>query len=119
MHKVILINAASSRTEHQFESIDEAHGSCGSKLPLIYNGKAGFFEFITVDSTVTRFVETDPIFAFFEYRHLPEHLQKVSKRFYEIAEWMVLEVPRNAERTAGLRKLLESKDCAVRAALAR
>lgn len=119
MHKVILINATSNRTEHQFESIAEAHGSCGSKMPLIYNGKAGYFEYVAVNSTETRFIETDPIFTFFEYRHLPEHLQKVSKRFYEVAEWLVLELPRNAERTAALRKQLESKDCAVRAALAR
>lgn len=119
MHKVILINAASNRTEHEFATIEEACGSCGPKMPLIFDGKAGYFEFESVSSTKVKFVETDPIFAFFEFRHLPEHLQKVSRRYYEVAEWMVLVLPRNAERTAGLRKLMEAKDCAVRAALAR
>jgi hypothetical protein len=54
---------------------------------------------------------------FFEYKHLPEHLQAVSARFAELAKWMVDMLPQNAERTAGLRKLLEAKDCAVRAKL--
>jgi hypothetical protein len=54
---------------------------------------------------------------FFAYEHLPEHLQAVSKSFCEMAENMVETLPRNPERTAGLRKLLEAKDCAVRALL--
>jgi hypothetical protein len=54
---------------------------------------------------------------FFEHAHLPAHLQEVSKPFGNLAKWMVDNLPRNPERTAGLRKLLESKDCAVRARL--
>lgn len=54
---------------------------------------------------------------FFKYAHLPEKLQAVSKPFGLLAEQMVADLPRNPERTAGLRKLLESKDCAVRALL--
>jgi hypothetical protein len=60
---------------------------------------------------------TDRMMQFFEYKHLPEHLQIVSARFSELATWMVDMLPQNAERTAGLRKLLEAKDCAVRAKL--
>ena len=55
------------------------------------------------------------IIKFFRYDHLPEHLQQVSKPFGELAEWMVAHLPNTAERSAGLRKLLEAKDCAVRA----
>ena len=53
----------------------------------------------------------------FSYAHLPEHLQAVSKPCHELAEHMVTSLPDGPELTAGLRKLLEAKDCFVRAAL--
>ena len=59
----------------------------------------------------------EPIMQFFSYAHLPEHLAPVSKPFAELAEKLVTELPRNAERTVALRKLLEAKDAAVRAKL--
>lgn len=59
----------------------------------------------------------EPLLQFFAYAHLPEHLQVVSRSFGELAEWMVATLPRNPERTVALRKLLEAKDCAVRAVL--
>ena len=59
----------------------------------------------------------DRMLQFFEYEHLPDHLKAISKPFGELAQWMVRALPSNAERTAGLRKLLEAKDCAVRARL--
>ncbi|MBS3961618.1 MAG: hypothetical protein KGZ61_07295 [Sandarakinorhabdus sp.] len=58
---------------------------------------------------------TDPILRFFHYSHLPQHLAAVSAPFCQLADRLVREVPRNAERTVALRKLLEAKDCAVRA----
>ena len=54
---------------------------------------------------------------FFEYKHLPEHLQKVSKPFRDTAITMDIVLPNNPEKSAALRKLLEAKDCAVRAML--
>lgn len=62
---------------------------------------------------------SEPIMQFFEYGHLPVALQAISKPFGELAEQLVATLPRNAERTVALRKLLESKDAAVRASLAR
>lgn len=59
----------------------------------------------------------EPMLQFFDYEHLPAHLQAVSKPFGDLARQMVETLPRNAERTSGLRKLLEAKDCAVRALL--
>lgn len=59
----------------------------------------------------------EPMLQFFEYAHLPEKLQNISKNFWSIAHYMVEHLPRNPERTAGLRKLLEAKDCAVRASI--
>lgn len=115
--KVILKNAAGTRTEHEFATIEDANGSCGPKMPLICDGKAGYFEFESVTSTKVRFVETDPILYHFRFAHLPPHLQEVSRPFYEHAERIFFDCPRDPERTAGLRKLLEAKDCIVRAYL--
>ena len=61
--------------------------------------------------------DLDPIIQFFAYKHLPERLQAVSKPFGDMANWIVETLPRNPERTVALRKLLESKDAAVRANL--
>lgn len=62
-------------------------------------------------------IATDPILRFFAYEHLPEHLQATSALFAGAAGSIVKTVPRNAERTVALRKLLEAKDAAVRASL--
>ena len=51
----------------------------------------------------------------FTYTHLPRHLQEVSLPTAELAERMDRELPEGAEKTAGLRKLLEAKECFVRA----
>ena len=51
----------------------------------------------------------------FEYAHLPPHLQVVSRLCAVLAEDMDDHLPEGAEKTAGLRKLLEAKDCFVRA----
>ncbi len=61
----------------------------------------------------------DHIEQFFAYAHLPQHLQDVSKPFHDLAKLIVRDVPRNPERTVALRKLLESKDAAVRARVAK
>lgn len=62
---------------------------------------------------------TEPLLQFFGYEHLPPELQKFSRPFHTLAHWIVVELPRNTERTVALRKLLEAKDCAVRAHLHR
>lgn len=59
---------------------------------------------------------TEAILRFFEYEHLPAGLQEVSKPFCDLAHEMAARFE-GAELTAGLRKLLEAKDCVVRAAL--
>jgi ATP-dependent Clp protease ATP-binding subunit ClpA len=58
-------------------------------------------------------LEEEPLLQFFAYVHLLEHLQEHYKPFGDLARRLV-ETPRNPERT---RKLLEAKDCAVRAKL--
>jgi hypothetical protein len=56
------------------------------------------------------------LLQFFEFAHLPENLQAVSRPFGELAQ-IVDRLPDNPEKTTALRKLLEAKDCAVRAVL--
>lgn len=62
-------------------------------------------------------ISLDPILQFFHYGHLPQPLHSTSREFCKLACFLILSLPRNAERTVALRKLLEAKDCAVRANL--
>jgi hypothetical protein len=57
----------------------------------------------------------EPIMQFFSFAHLPPHLQAVSRPFCDLARTIVETLPRNAERSVALRKLMEAKDAAVRA----
>lgn len=57
------------------------------------------------------------VLKFFAYEHLPEKLQAISKPFGELAKQCAERAPDNQETTVALRKLLEAKDAAVRAAL--
>lgn len=57
------------------------------------------------------------LLQFFDYQHLPTHLQDVSKPFFELANAMNERLPNNPEKSTAIRKLLESRDCAVRAIL--
>lgn len=62
-------------------------------------------------------IAVDSVLRFFHYSHLPERLQAASRPFCALARHIVDTTPRNPERTVALRKLLEAKDAAVRAAL--
>jgi len=58
-----------------------------------------------------------PIMKYFAYEHLPAHLQEVSKPIGDLARQMDDTLPDGAEKSTGLRKLLEAKDALVRAKL--
>ncbi|RXX56090.1 hypothetical protein DD601_14830 [Enterobacter cloacae] len=58
---------------------------------------------------------SSPIIKYFAYQHLPEHQQEVSKPISVLAALMDETLPDGAEKSAGLRKLLEVKDALVRA----
>ena len=60
---------------------------------------------------------THQLLKYFAYEHLPESLQQVSKPIGELAKKMDQTLTDSAEKTVGLRKLLEAKDCLVRAML--
>lgn len=57
----------------------------------------------------------DRMLKWFAYAHLPPQFQTVSRPFFQLATLMCTALQPGPERTAGLRKLLEAKDCAVRA----
>lgn len=63
--------------------------------------------------------QVEPIMQFFTFDHLPPKLREASEPFAMLARRVVASTPRNAERSVALRKLLEAKDAAVRAALAK
>lgn len=60
---------------------------------------------------------TRQIAQFFTFEHLPPHLRAVSEPCSRLADEMIDALEDGPELTAGLRKLLEAKDCFVRAAL--
>lgn len=56
----------------------------------------------------------------FSYAHLPAgEPRNVSQKVCELAQHVDATIPESAEKTAGLRKLLEAKDCFVRAQIER
>ena len=57
------------------------------------------------------------LLQYFEFEHLPPALADVSAPFCTLAHNIADNLPDGPEKTMALRKLLESKDCAVRAAL--
>lgn len=69
----------------------------------------------TVDEAYT--LTGERMLKYFRYAHLPDHLMAVSKPFGDLAIHISVTLPANPERTVALRKLLEAKDCAVRATL--
>lgn len=60
---------------------------------------------------------TQHLLDLFEYEHLPAHLQFVSAHFHAVAHQIAGALADGPELTAGLRKLLEAKDCCVRQAV--
>ena len=82
------------------------HNESTTMTDVIHPAPEGFTEQQIAD---------DPILRYFHFAHLPPALAVTSIKFYELASSLIAIVPRNAERTVALRKLLEAKDAAVRA----
>lgn len=77
-------------------------------------GSPGSREYLAA-RTAGRHPGTIGLVRYFAYAHLPEHLQRVSAPFGYLAELLVGLLPDSPELTTALRKLVEAKDCAVRA----
>jgi hypothetical protein len=61
-----------------------------------------------------KLIMLEPMLKFFQYEHLPQKLQDMSKKFSLLAIDIAENEERTPERTVALRKLLEAKDAAVR-----
>jgi len=64
-----------------------------------------------------RHPSTQHIARYFDYAHLQDPQRGFSQQCYDLAANMIADLPDGPELTAGLRKLLEAKDCFVRATL--
>lgn len=53
----------------------------------------------------------------FDFEHLPPHLRAISEPSSDLASTMLAVLPDGPELSAGLRKLVEAKDCFVRQAV--
>lgn len=60
---------------------------------------------------------SNQIMKYFDYDRLPKNLQQVSQNFCQLAVYIDNNLPDGPEKSVCLRKLLESKDAGVRAAL--
>ena len=67
---------------------------------------------------MTRHPGITQLLRWFDHQHLPDDLASISEPAGELAELMAEQLPDSPELTAGLRKLLEAKDCFVRARIA-
>lgn len=65
----------------------------------------------------TRHPATVQLLRWFDCDHLSGDLLKYAQACRNFAHFMVLDLPDGPELTAGLRKLLEAKDCFVRASI--
>jgi hypothetical protein len=70
-----------------------------------------------LDALVNPPVAQSTLLQYFNYEHLPEHLKFVSAPICELAKLLDEELQDSPEKSAGMRKLLEAKDCFVRARL--
>lgn len=60
---------------------------------------------------------TQQLARWFTFDHLRDDLHPPSRACAELAQEMISALPDGPELSAGLRKLLEAKDCFVRAAI--
>lgn len=60
-------------------------------------------------------MSANPIIKHFKFDHHPEKLQEIIRPIGELALAMDEKIKDSPEKTAGLRKLIEAKDCLVMA----
>lgn len=67
---------------------------------------------------MSRHPSVEAVTQYFTFEHLPSHLRPVSQACAELVTKILNEIPEDSpELTMGIRKILEAKDCLVRAAL--
>lgn len=82
--------------------------------PIVDNLQTGIRE----HGDFTERWQGEELLKFFAFGHLPDGpMRETSRQFCHLAFAIVRTLPRSPERTVALRKLLEGKDAAVRAAM--
>lgn len=108
-------------TNQETEEADEPRKTMACLMPS--QPKTGWDHVKERTANVERAASPDSppesILQFFAYEHLKPELAEVSQPFCRLAWNLVDTLPRNPERTVALRKLLEAKDAAVRAFIAK
>lgn len=108
---------------HERENFDWPCAKCGhpqgDHQGLILNPPAGDCDYQPKEKPVpeTPTYTASPIMKYFSFDHLPDDLKEASRTFHATASWVDQNLPGGAEKATALRKLLEGKDAAVRAAL--
>lgn len=87
------------------------------QVVLLFPGREGSAHQGREAANMTSLTLAEPLMQWFRYKHLPDHLQPTSRMFADLASDIMETLPANPERTEALRKLLEAKDCGVRAVL--
>jgi ferritin-like protein len=109
----VLGEAEGDSMREVFDKLTQEHKNADEIRVKAMKDKEAF----VAGATTAPNVMADRMMQFFAYAHLPEPLQAVSRPFCDLAATVVATLPSNPERTVALRKLLEAKDCAVRALL--
>lgn len=89
-------------------------------VPELHEGYISWSPKVAFDESHVQLLHVEScnaIMQHFAYAHLPPHLQSVSKLVGLLAQQMDALLPNGPEKSTGLRKLLEAKDCFVRSAL--
>jgi hypothetical protein len=125
--KVVTTQPNSISIDKPYKVIDSGNSTPLEKLLLgshcVYvalNTHTGDHELLTYQMYISDYVylkEEHYLMQLFTYKHLPQHIQAVSKPICELAVHLDITLPNNPEKTTALRKLREAKDCAVTALL--
>lgn len=86
-------------------------GPRGAVAQHDYIGSREWFATIAKD----RHPATSHLMRYFAWTHLPDPLRAVSAPFGSLASALLDQLPDGPELTTALRKLVEAKDCAIRA----
>jgi hypothetical protein len=102
------------KTPEPTDLTNEPEPHLGAVEPVIGSHEWGTRDSMT-DPHAGRHPSTLQLLRYFAFAHLAGPLRSTSEPFAYLADGLVVALPDSPELTAALRKLVESKDCAVRA----
>ncbi len=116
--KAALVEAASAF--HRYAELHRAKGTPEAEEKALANGEL-YLQMtgaLTAPMFTSEEIRQDDVLQYFGYTHLTnEALQAASEPFARMARDIIDHLPRCPQRTLALNRLVEAKDCAVRAAM--